>query len=198
MSCKTHTEEFNLDFMVGKTFDKIYQSNKRETLYFTDLYDSDGKQLQVNVNDDWEYQVDDDWEHHVIKQNFDKISKYEYCDRREQQSIEEGAVIFKNDNITVFFTHDQDCCECVQFESIDIPFEELQGHKILSAKCRTTIRETDDGDNRDTWYIFDVEGVGTATMRWSGSSNGWYSTMVDVYIQDDTIYNAWRATSVWS
>ena len=190
MSCRTHTDEFNLDFMVGKTFDKIYKSDKRETVYFTDLYDSEGRQLQVDTNDEWE--------HHVVRQNFDKISKYEYCDRRVQQSLEEGAIIFKNENETVFFSHDQECCECVRFESTDIPFEELQGHKILSVKCRTTIRDTDDGDERDTWYIFDVEGVGTATMRWSGSSNGWYSTVVDVYVQDDTIYNNWCSNNTFN
>lgn len=183
MSHKTRTDEFNLDFMVGKTFDKIYKSDKRETVYFTYLYDIEGRQLQVDTNDEWE--------HHVTRQNFDKISKFDYCDRVAHQSFEEGAIIFKNENETVFFTHDQECCENVQFESTDIPLEELQGHKILSVKCRTTIRETDDGDNRDTWYIFDVEGVGTATMRWSGSSNGWYSTNVDVFVQDDTLYNNW-------
>lgn len=186
MNYRTHTEEFNLDFMVGKTFNKIYKSDKRETVYFTDLYDSEGRQLQVDTIDEWE--------HHVVKQNFDNLVKYEFCDHIVQKNLEEGAVIFKNENETVFFSHDQSCCENVQFESTDIPFEELQGHKILSAKCRTTIRETDAGDDRDTWYIFDIEGVGTATMRWSGSSNGWYSTMVDVYVQDDTIYNNWRAT----
>lgn len=190
MGKNTYVEEFELSFMVGKTFDKIYKSDKRETLYYTDLYDSEGHQLQVDTNDEWE--------HHVVRQNFDNISKYEFCDRRVQQGIEEGAVIFKNDNITVFFTHDQDCCECVEFEGSDIPLEELQGHKILSAKCRTILRETDYGDNRDTWYIFDVEGVGTATLRWSGSSNGWYSTKVDIYYQDDTIYNEWCASSTRS
>lgn len=186
MSYKTHTEEFSLDFMVGKTFDKIYKSDEREVCYFTDLYDAEGRLLQVDV--------DVDFPHHVVKQNFSKTSKYESCDRRVQQYIDEGAVIFKNENETVFFTHDQSCCECVRFESSDIPLEEMQGHKILSAKCRTVLRETEDGDNRDTWYIFDVEGVGTATMRWTGQSNGWYSTAVDIYCQDDTIYNAWYKT----
>lgn len=182
----THTEEFNIDFMVGKTFDKIYKSEERETCYFTDLYDAEGRLLQVDA--------DVDFAHHVVKQNFSKIGKYECCVRRVQQYIDEGAVIFKNENETVFFTHDQSCCECVRFESTDIPLEEMQGHKILSAKCRTVLRETEDGDNRDTRYIFDIEGVGTATMRWSGQSNGWYSTAVDIYYQDDTIYNAWCKT----
>lgn len=67
MSHKTHTDEFNLDFMVGKTFDKIYKSDKRETVYFTYLYDSEGRQLQVDTNDEWE--------HHVTRQNFDKIKQ---------------------------------------------------------------------------------------------------------------------------
>ena len=184
MSCKTHTEEFSLDFMVGKTFDKIYKSDARETYYITEFYKNDGTQVYTDIDVH-------DLSGHIHRQEFDKIGEYDFCARQAYNGIEEGAVIFKNENETVFFTHDQSCCECVRFESIDIPFEELQGHKILSAKCRTTIRETDDGDDRDTWYIFDVEGVGTATMRWSGSSNGWYSTMVDVYDQDDTIYNNW-------
>lgn len=45
MSYKKHTEEFNLDFMVGKTFDKIYKSDEREVCYFTDLYDAEGRLL---------------------------------------------------------------------------------------------------------------------------------------------------------
>ena len=33
---------------------------------------------------------------------------------------------------------------------------------------------------------------------WSGSSNGWYSTMVDVYVQDDTLYNNWLSNNTLS
>jgi hypothetical protein len=185
---KGETKEFDIDFMVGKTFDKIYLSeNRSETYYITEFFNMDGSPVHTRADDNY-YN-----DNHLIYQNLDNLPKYDYCHRVASTSFYNQCVIFKNDGETVFFSHDQECCECVKFESIDIPFEQLQGHKILSAKCRTVLKEDKDGygDERSTWYIFEVEGVGTATMRWSGESNGWYSTMVDVYYQDDRIYNDW-------
>ena len=184
---KGETIEFELDFMVGKVFDRIYRTKEPQTYYVTEFFDFDGTCVHDRGAGGHFY----DYKNHVYCQDFSNLPKYDYCSRTEHITVYNESVVFKNEEETVYFSHEQECCENVCFESIDIPLESLQGHKIISAKCRTVIKYDGDGEHSDIWYIFEVEGVGTATMRWAGESNGYYSTAVDVYYQDDREYNKW-------
>lgn len=77
--------------------------------------------------------------------------------------------------------HYQDCCEYVDLEDIDSP-EVLCG-AVIDAEEVTE----DDGSAEDamwTFYKISVAHRGSCTLRWYGSSNGFYS--IAVYFEEIT------------
>ena len=124
--------------------------------------------------------------------NFDpETEKFDYCTMEDCGYIPEDSVVFTDGVFTVAFGHMQSCCERVELESTDIPLDQLEGHRIIRADVRSITRNDDDGERTDTWYTFEVEDVGTCTMRWCGTSNGYYSTEVEMFVEDRTFYEKW-------
>lgn len=77
--------------------------------------------------------------------------------------------------------HRQDCCESVSIEDICGDLNDLIGHPIELAEERT--QENDEPKHMDdswTWTFYEFRTVkGSVTIRWYGSSNGYYSESVD-------------------
>ena len=73
--------------------------------------------------------------------------------------------------------HDQDCCENVEIEDACGDVEDLIGRPILSAEERTM-----QGPSRyesSTWTFYELAtNRGSMTLRWLGTSNGYYSESV--------------------
>lgn len=84
--------------------------------------------------------------------------------------------------------HDQDCCEDVAVESVDGELDRLIGRPLTMAEVVTNsdTDETNDGpldkwDDSFTWTYYKLATVmGYVTIRWYGTSNGYYSESVDV------------------
>ena len=88
--------------------------------------------------------------------------------------------------------HDQDCCECVYIEDIVGDLDDLIGTTLLLVE-EVNNYEPDDvvripedhesWDDSETWtyYRFSTE-KGDVSIRWYGSSNGYYSESVDIKI----------------
>ncbi len=85
--------------------------------------------------------------------------------------------------------HQQDCCESVVIDDINGDLEDLVGSPILQSE-EATSSDNPDGEayeyESQTWtfYKFATK-KGHVTIRWYGSSNGYYSESVDIYKTED-------------
>ena len=77
--------------------------------------------------------------------------------------------------------HDQDWCEHVTIEDICGSLDDLIGSPIIRA-TQDSNRDNPkkDGDDSHTWTFYNIATAkGHVTIRWYGSSNGYYSEGVD-------------------
>lgn len=78
--------------------------------------------------------------------------------------------------------HEQDCCENVWLESGLEDLASLVGQKLLLVESVSKVRYTEDAleDERVRWTYYKFATVkSSATLRWVGKSNGWYSEQVN-------------------
>lgn len=103
--------------------------------------------------------------------------------------------VFK-DNLIEFITsdgsvylmkHEQDCCEDVNIEDISGDLNDLIGCVLLKAECTTMENSQVKGELLEksklyescTWTFYNLATKkGYVTIRWFGSSNGYYSEKV--------------------
>jgi len=81
----------------------------------------------------------------------------------------------------VLLNHSQDCCESVTLTDITGDMNDLVGETLLFAE--ETVDSKQDTESYDsvtyTFYRFRTH-KGSVDIRWTGSSNGYYSESVDV------------------
>lgn len=76
--------------------------------------------------------------------------------------------------------HEQDCCESVTIDDICGDLSWLIGSPILRAEERVGDKEyNEDEDFSQTWTFYEFATLkGSVTIRWHGTSNGYYSESV--------------------
>jgi len=90
----------------------------------------------------------------------------------------EEVLFTTTDGCTYRMWHHQSCCESVSLEDVCGDADDLIGSVIHSAEERTNgVQETAGGDEQWTFYEL-ASNRGSVTLRWYGSSNGYYSTDV--------------------
>lgn len=82
--------------------------------------------------------------------------------------------------------HKQDCCEIVTIEDVIGDLDDLIGSPITMAEEITSADEPENSnigewrEDNETWTFYKLATVkGYVTVRWYGSSNGYYSESVD-------------------
>jgi hypothetical protein len=80
--------------------------------------------------------------------------------------------------------HDQDCCEIVSVEDVVGDLRDLVGSPILVAEESCKHGDSDWGT--ETWTYYKIDTLkGGVTIRWFGSSNGYYSESVSLREEKD-------------
>jgi hypothetical protein len=78
--------------------------------------------------------------------------------------------------------HSQDCCEQVSIDDIVGDFKDLIGEPLLMSEEVSNVDEPnkEDGNESFTWTFYKFATIkGYVTVKWFGSSNGYYSESVD-------------------
>lgn len=92
--------------------------------------------------------------------------------------------------------HYQDCCESVTIEDVCGEFDDLIGNPLLMAEEATSDENPKDYDDSFTWTFYKFATVrGYVTIRWYGSSNGYYSESVDFEKVDFEEETNWLTSS---
>ena len=77
--------------------------------------------------------------------------------------------------------HQQDCCESVWLEDVTGDLADLVGSPIIMAEESSEVGK-DDGCEHTTWTYYKLgTAKGYVTLRWCGTSNGYYSESVDLF-----------------
>jgi hypothetical protein len=92
----------------------------------------------------------------------------------------DDEIVFKtSDGGKYRLLHDQDCCESVLVEDVIGDYGDLLGTPLLMAEEVSNADGPERGDDSYTWTFYKLATVnGYVTIRWYGSSNGYYSEKV--------------------
>lgn len=101
---------------------------------------------------------------------------------------------YTNDNRKFYMYHEQDCCEYVTIDDICGDLDDLLNYPILLAEevsntnqeeCIVVDDDTEPRSTYDeswTWTFYKLSTIyGSVTIKWYGTSNGYYSESVDFY-----------------
>lgn len=99
---------------------------------------------------------------------------------------DEKLIFEISDEERYFMYHMQDCCESVMIEDICGELDWLIGEPILKAEERCSKDAPDardrNVDGSETWTFYELATIkGNVTIRWYGTSNGYYSENVTLY-----------------
>ena len=96
--------------------------------------------------------------------------------------------------------HEQNCCESVIIEDICGNLDDLMNEPVVQAFEKTNSENPKKGDDENwTWTFYTISTLkGTITIRWYGTSNGYYSERVSINEINNNehtkIYKIWPYT----
>lgn len=91
--------------------------------------------------------------------------------------VGDDDMTFEADDGSVFrFYHSQDCCESVGIEDVCGDLSDLVGSPIVQAEEVTNYEGPEEDAESYTWTFYKfATAKGSVTVRWLGTSNGFYS-----------------------
>lgn len=98
-----------------------------------------------------------------------------------KQSKDYTKLIFEViDGSKYLMYHEQDCCEDVYIDDVVGDFNDIVGYKVLRAYETSNHMYSEVWDESHTWTFYSLSTIkGSVTIKWIGSSNGFYSEAVD-------------------
>jgi hypothetical protein len=90
----------------------------------------------------------------------------------------------RSDGRVVTMGHAQQCCESVWLEDVVGDLQSLIGKPLMIAEVTsnyTKTNEDEEGDEQWTYYRLGTDIGNIVTLRWCGTSNGYYSTDVNIW-----------------
>lgn len=110
--------------------------------------------------------------------------EHQYTLKREIELRDVGSELLAfvsedGENIHLFY-HIQDCCESVELQDVTGDLTDLVGYPLLQAELVSESGEESKYGDTSTWSFYKfATRKGSVTLRWLGSSNGYYSETVD-------------------
>lgn len=102
-----------------------------------------------------------------------------------RHGMDSDTLIFVEADLSAIhvFTHVQDCCESVWIEDVTGDLSDLVAKPLLMAEVVTEMhKNVSEHDYEECWSFFKYATVkGSVTVRWIGTSNGYYSVEADYY-----------------
>ena len=105
------------------------------------------------------------------------------------ESYSDEILFHTDDNKIYKMYHEQDCCENVSVEEIIGNLDDLIGMPITMAEEENNIEDKprNDYDDSFTWTFYKFATIkGYVTIRWYGTSNGYYSQSVEFRLLEDS------------
>lgn len=104
----------------------------------------------------------------------------------EMDKDRERLIFTLDTGAKVMLWHNQSCCETVSIEDVEGRLSDLVGSPLLLVEEESNDEDKKPEDESGTWTFYRFATVkGYVTVRWYGSSNGYYSESVDFMGEPD-------------
>ena len=127
-------------------------------------------------------------------ENIEQLKGKTLSNVEHKSKLDDELWFYTTENKAVRLWHRQVCCESVSVEDVIGDLNDLVGSPLLRAEVRTEDGQSSYGDLMYTFYELATI-KGSVTIRWYGSSNGYYSTRVSLaeYDVDDVGDVVWSS-----